>query len=112
MVTFARVEFGMRKRELFSINLRQWSALVKRHEERQRRRDSMGEIMQAQIVAMIANTGFRSFKDPRQPKEFMPSHWGKADSQEPAKRLTKAARKSIVDETRAIMRRARLGKMA
>jgi hypothetical protein len=73
MWTFARVELGMRKREFWTLTHRQWHALMQRHERRERRRDELAEVMIAQLIAMVANTGYREFKNVRQPSEFMPS---------------------------------------
>ena len=75
MWSFARAEYSMSKREFFSLTLRQWVALAKRREDAAIQRDSMLEIMLAQLTAMVANTGFKGWTEPREPKEFMPSVW-------------------------------------
>ncbi|QMV19694.1 hypothetical protein GOB94_14080 [Granulicella sp. 5B5] len=51
--------------------------MLDQHHAAQKAHDSVIEIMGAQIVAMVANTGFRSFKEWRKPQEFMPSMQGK-----------------------------------
>lgn len=110
MGAFARVEFSMQADEFFDLTLGQWEMLMRCHRQSLRRRDEMLELMVGQLIAMVANTAFKGFKDPRDPKEFMPSRWGEAPISQPTKRLTKAQRAKIAQETREIMRRARIGK--
>ena len=55
------------------MSLRQVTELRKRYEASLSRRDAMCEVMGAQIIAMIANTGFRGFKEVMEPRMFMPS---------------------------------------
>lgn len=64
---------------------RLFRTLMDQHDLLLKRRDSMGELMIAQLIAMVANTGFRSFKSPRQAKEFMPSAWDQ-DGSKPAQK--------------------------
>lgn len=56
---------------------RQLFAMIDRVEVIDRPKGGVMEIMLAQVIAMIGNTGFREFKDPLQPKDFMPSIWKK-----------------------------------
>src|ERR1019366_5506118 len=73
----ARYDLGLSDDDFYSLTPRQLNALF-RHRERQRDYDrEHTEYMAAQIVAMVANTGFRSFEKAREPREFMPSAWGK-----------------------------------
>ena len=34
--------------------------------------------MLAQLTALVANTGFKGFEEPKQPKDYMPSRWAKS----------------------------------
>jgi len=52
---------------------RQLFAMIDRLEVIDRPKGGMVELMLAQVIAMIGNTGFREFKEPLQPKDFMPS---------------------------------------
>jgi hypothetical protein len=56
---------------------RQLFAMIDRLEVIDRPKGGMVEIMLAQVIAMIGNTSFREFKEPLQPKDFMPSIWAK-----------------------------------
>jgi hypothetical protein len=75
------------------LTMRQWNALRDRQTEKLRRGDSMVELMLAQTIAMIGNTGFRGYDKPRQPSEFMPTEWSK-----PAAKADPAA---MVEDTRS-----------
>ena len=64
--------------------------------------------MAAQIVAMVANTGFRSFEKAREPREFMPSAWGKTTQKttmSTARRMTKERREAVSNKLRAMFPR-------
>jgi hypothetical protein len=52
---------------------RQLFAMIDRLEVIDRPKGGIVELMLAQVIAMIGNTGFREFKEPLQPKDFMPS---------------------------------------
>jgi hypothetical protein len=54
------------------------------------------DMMFAQLIAMVANTGFRGWKEPRQPSEFL-QHW------EQPKPERKRSAKQITAEVRATM---------
>lgn len=60
--------------ELRKISPRFFAKLVAEHRATKERDQWHGEFMAAQIVAMIANTGYKGWKDVRQPREFMPSY--------------------------------------
>lgn len=52
------------------------------------RNEATMELMLGQLIAMVANTGFVQFKQPREPREFMPSLL-KFPPQEKPKRRTR-----------------------
>ena len=87
---------------------RQLNALF-RHRERQRDYErEHSEYMAAQIVAMVANTGFRAFEKAREPREFMPSEWIKASpktTKSTARRMTKQRRQAVSDKLRVMFPR-------
>ena len=80
---------------------RQFSALARRNRQVEERKRYAMELMVAQCIAMVANTGFRSFEKPREPKEFMPSHWNAV----PQTRRKRPA-KEFTDELERVMERA------
>lgn len=71
--SYARIELGLSKREFLALNWAQWQALRKRRDAQREAGDAMLEFMLAQLTAMVANTGFKGWPDPRKPEEFMPS---------------------------------------
>jgi hypothetical protein len=52
---------------------RQLFAMIDRLEVLDQPKGGMIELMLAQVISMIGNTGFREFEKPVQPKDFMPS---------------------------------------
>lgn len=81
--------------ELRRITPRHFSRLVEEYQAAQASRERMGEFMMAQIVAMVANTGFRSFKEWREPKEFMPSLRSGSERQRSRRRCAKVINREI-----------------
>lgn len=50
---------------------RYFSKMVERQRRSREDAGAVNEYMLAQLIAMVANTGFRSFKEVRQPREFV-----------------------------------------
>lgn len=75
LFSLARVSLGMDVAEVLRCTPMYMAELRRRYEENLTYEQRLTEVMLAQVVAMVANTGFRGFKDVRQPKEFMPSQW-------------------------------------
>lgn len=102
MWSYARVEMGISKREFLSLTLRQWVELRKRRTEQ----DTLFEVMMARLTAMVANTGFRGWPEPRKIEEFMPSEQVKLMRQQSSRsgkiRLTKAKKRQREDSFRVI----------
>ncbi len=59
---------------------RQIGECAKRYAEQNRPTQNRMEYMLGQVVAMIANTGYRGFKKHRLTTEFMPSAWEAAEA--------------------------------
>ena len=80
-----------------------WLTLMEAAERRFEREAAVPEVMLAQLTAMVANTGFRSFKSPRQPKEFMPSAWRKEGNRTPAPKIKRRrSTEAITNEAKAV----------
>ena len=62
----------MGRAEFLQITPRYYDALVMHHERNLEMRRRESDSMIAVLTAMVANTGFRSFEEVRQPKEFLP----------------------------------------
>lgn len=60
--------------ELRRISPRFFAKLAAEHKAAREREQWHGEFMLAQVIAMVANTGFKGWKEVRQPKEFMPTY--------------------------------------
>jgi len=102
LLSFARVNLAMSKAEFMQCTPRYFDALVTRFEDGLRRSESLQEVLAGQLIAMVANTGFRSFEDPRKASEFMPSEWRKVEIETPTPTVRKRrTRKAIADEVRA-----------
>lgn len=67
----------MPREEFMRLSPRFFAILLKAHWEKCRRADQMAEIIGGQLIAMVANTGFKGWEQPRKPQEFMPSEWKK-----------------------------------
>lgn len=66
-----------------------------------KRRDAVLEIMLAQNIAMVANTGFKGWEKAREPKEFMVTREDKpSKGKSPIKRRKRAA---IATDAKATM---------
>lgn len=81
------MDLGLSSDEFYGLTPRQFDALCTQHQRRRRiaRRESdqVVAVMMSQLIAMVANTGFRKFERPRQPEEFMPRY---RDSEERLKK--------------------------
>ena len=62
---------------------RQLFAMIDRLEVLDQPKGGMVELMLAQIICMIGNTGFREFEKPLHPKDFMPSQLLKGQKANP-----------------------------
>jgi hypothetical protein len=82
-----------------------FSTLLDKDELRRKLDGQMVELMGAQIVAMVANTGMVRWDEPRRAEEFMPSRVEQTAEDE---EISDERRAKIVRETRAMMQRARL----
>lgn len=58
--------------------------------------------MLGQLTSWVANTGFRSTKEPTNPRDFMPCMYGREDKAQKV-RAKRRSRKSIAFEARTIM---------
>ena len=86
---------------------RQFDALARVHRDMRRHEIEHQEFLFAQLTAMVANTGFRGWKEVRTAEEFMPSRWKRP------RRPKRLNRKAIADRIRrgmaAIMARQNRG---
>lgn len=73
---------------------RQLSALLKRHKREQERQ----EFLFAQVIANTVNFSMCRPKQPTTPKQFMPSQWGKKESQTQILDRLRAQFRSAVQE--------------
>lgn len=69
----ARIFLGIAMEEFLGLTPRYLARLFERLKERRRIDGELFERMTAHLIAMVANTGFRGWKEPRTPMEFMPS---------------------------------------
>jgi hypothetical protein len=96
----------MGRAEFMRTTPRFFARLTKEHREARERTERTMEYMLAQIVAMVANTGFKGWDEARKPDEFMPSRWDaeKAVSAPPQRRQSRAAIAKDVRETMSFFR--------
>lgn len=102
--SYARIEMGLSKAEFLRLNWPQWDALRKRREEQREAADAMLEYMTAQLIAMVGNTGFKGWKEPRKPEEFMPSRLRRRAA---AESRPKTKRQQAIEFSRAMDRAMR-----
>jgi hypothetical protein len=77
-VAFARIELRLSLAEFYASTPRQFDAMARAHRRARRREVQHIEFLFGQLTAMVANTGFRGWKEVRTTDEFMPSrHKGK-----------------------------------
>jgi hypothetical protein len=62
---------GMGMEEFLALTPRHLDRLWKAEAERHKATGWRGELMLAQLTAMVANTGFKGWEEARQPKEFL-----------------------------------------
>ena len=101
LLSYARVNFNMGFDEFMSITPRYFDELMKQHRFNVERAERGRDFMLSQLIAMVANTGTRSFEEPRQPVEFLPK-WqreGTAAAQ-PTKRRK---RSDIANQVRGVL---------
>jgi hypothetical protein len=87
--------------ELRSLTPRQFFLMVDRLEALDRPRNRTVELMTAQLIAMVGNTGFRGFDTPLNPKDFMPSLLIKKHAD--GKKMTKRKRSDIANNIRNVI---------
>lgn len=58
------------------------------------------EVMGGQLIAMVGNTGFKGWEEPRKPEEYMPSEWAKKKGDGATRRRSRA---KIADEIGSLM---------
>jgi hypothetical protein len=88
--------------ELRSLAPCQFFAMVDRLKALDRPRNGTIELMCAQLIAMVGNTGFREFKNPVDPKDFRPSLLVK-HSHGGGRPKRRRNRQAIADEYRSVM---------
>lgn len=71
------MDLGLDMQSLRSMTFRRFCGMVDRLKAMDRPRNGTIELMVAQVAAVVANTGFRSFKRQKEPADFMPSEWEK-----------------------------------
>lgn len=59
--------------------------------------------MFGQLTSWVANTGFKSTKEPTKPRDFMPSMYGREDKSAKPVKVKRRRRKAIAFECRTIM---------
>ena len=79
----------------------QFVALRDRLEAQDRPRGKVLELLLAQLTAMVANTGFRGFKEPLKAQDFLVTERPRQPQR--AKRPTKAQREAVADSWREAM---------
>ena len=82
--------------ELLDTQPHHLAVLFEKEKERRRRGDELQEFMMGNLIAMVANTGFKGWKEPRTPFEFMPSHW----KDKPKEKRKRVDRKQVLQDTR------------
>jgi hypothetical protein len=75
--------------EFYALTPRQYDALLKRHKSSTER----SEFMLGQITSWIANTGFRTAKEPTTPFDFMLSRQQQNTKKEAPKRVRMSAKR-------------------
>lgn len=79
MWSHARYDLGLSEAEFWSSTPRQIQYLDKRYAQRLERE----EFYSAQVSSTICNNGFKQYKEPIRPADFMPSQHIKPQVQEP-----------------------------
>ena len=94
---FAAVNLGISTEQFLDCSPVYFDCLSKQYGAREKRAGQLLELMGAQVVAMIANTGFKGWEEPRKIQEFMPSEWAKAP-----KRKSRAQKIAEMETDRAV----------
>jgi hypothetical protein len=92
----------MGRAEFMRTTPRFFARLTREHREARERSERTLEYMLAQIVAMVANTGFKGWDEARKPDEFMPSRW-KTEQAAASPRQRRQSRAAIAKEVRETM---------
>ncbi len=87
------MDLGLGIDEVMALTHGQFADRVRRLDTVERRREAKLEVMLASLTAMVANTGFRGWKEPRQPEEFMPSLAHKQAAVKPRRRTKRELRR-------------------
>lgn len=90
----------MQPEELMRLSPRYFHKLMRVCREKQRRSTDVLEIMLAQLTAMVANTGFRGWEEPRKVDEFYIT----AERRPKSQRMTSKRRQSLREEWRQHLR--------
>jgi hypothetical protein len=86
---------GMTRDEFLDATPVYFDLLLDKRAAERSREQGMTELMTAQLIAMVANTGFARYTEQRRPEEFMPSRWKDDDAPKNLplpKRMTKKQR--------------------
>lgn len=96
----------MLREEFMRLSPRYFARLITDYQASRRRADEMVEVMMAQMIAMVANTGFRGYETVRQPQEFMPTLLRAKPKRQ------RIDRKNLALDARAYFARARASRLA
>jgi hypothetical protein len=99
ILTLARVDLGISVSELRTMTPRFFFKLVERLKLLDRPKNYTIELMVGQLIAMTANTGFRGFKQPKLPSDFMPSQVRKLQKSAKVKR-SRSSRRQVAQQVR------------
>ena len=92
--------------ELLCYTPRYFEALMRQYRLNIERADCSRDYMLSQLIAMVGNTGFRSFVEPRKPLEFLPG-WQRERYGEPGlqrkRRVTKKKKMEVANKLRNVM---------
>ena len=88
--------------EFMSITPRYFDELMKQHRFNVERVERGRDFMLSQVIAMIGNTGFRSFEEPRQPREFLP-RWQTEESGKTNPLKKRRKRSDIASQVRSVI---------
>ncbi len=102
MISVGRIDLGLPLDEVMAMCPRQIFELRDRLEALDKPKNTTIELMVAQLIAMVGNTGFRSFEEPLKPLDFMPSRRIVKKKSEPQQKKRRK-RADIANEIRMTM---------
>ncbi len=96
----------MQTAEFLQVTPRQLGAFFEHQARVTQQENMLRDAMMAKIVAMVANTGFRSFEEPRHPHEFMHRYPALVSREKPTRVSRKRQQDLFTQRMKLAMERA------